>query len=96
MNLRNTARGRDCSVRLPHVCNFNVDTTVLAHYRLAGLSGTGMKSPDVLAAFACSICHDAIDRRGHMDLDRDFVRLAHAEGVMRTQAIWLREGAIKV
>jgi len=41
-------------VRIPEVCNHNSETTVLAHYRLAGVSGIGMKSPDILGAWACS------------------------------------------
>ena len=91
MNLRKAARGRECQVRLVGVCNGDPATTVLAHYRLMGLSGIGIKSPDIFGAFSCSSCHDAIDRRTHMELDRDAVRLAHAEGVFRTQAILIAE-----
>lgn len=94
MNLRQLARGRECQVRLPGICNGDPSTTVLAHYRMAGVSGIGMKSPDVLGAWACSACHDAIDRRAHMDLDRDYVRLAHLEGMARTQYALIREGVL--
>lgn len=94
MNLRKAAKGRECQVRLEGVCNGDPATVVLAHYRLAGVSGMGMKSPDLIGAWACSACHDAIDRRAHTDLERDYVRLAHAEGVFRTQAILLREGVL--
>ena len=85
--LRNAARGRGCMVRLPEVCNHNSETVILAHYRMAGLSGVGMKPDDALGAWSCSSCHDAIDRRSHMELERDYVRLAHLEGVMRTLAV---------
>lgn len=95
-DLRKLARGRECMVRLPDVCNGNPETTVLAHFRMAGISGMGIKSPDVFAAFACSACHDAIDRRSHMDLDREYVRLAHLEGVVRTQAELLKMGVLQV
>ncbi len=94
MNLRKLARGRECQVRLPGICNGDPLTTVLAHYRLIGLSGMGLKNDDRCASWACSCCHDAIDRRAHMDLERDYVRLAHAEGVFRTQAILIREGKL--
>jgi hypothetical protein len=50
MNLRKAARGRQCQVRLAGVCNHDESTVVLAHYRLAGLSGMGMKSPDPIGA----------------------------------------------
>lgn len=86
MNLRKAARGRGCMVRLPSICNHNSETTVLAHVRLAGVSGMGIKADDLLGAWACSACHDAIDRRSHADLDRDAVRLAHLEGMVRTIA----------
>jgi hypothetical protein len=94
MKLRKEAKGRGCMVRIPEVCNHNSETVVLAHYRLAGVSGIGMKSPDVLGAWACSACHDAIDRRAHTDLDRDYVRLLHLEGMARTLAQLNREGLI--
>jgi hypothetical protein len=94
MNLRKEAKGRGCMVRIPGVCNHNSETTVLAHYRLAGVSGIGMKSPDILGAWACSSCHDAIDRRSHTDLERDYVRLAHFEGMARTIMQLHKEGLI--
>ena len=92
MKLRKAARGRECMVRLPGVCNHNPETTVLAHVRLAGVSGMGLKADDLLGAWACSSCHDAIDRRSHTDLDRDYVRLAHLEGMVRTIAQLRKEG----
>lgn len=84
MNLRDLARGQPCMVRLPNVCNGNPETTVLAHYRLAGTCGAGTKPDDEQGAWACSACHDECDRRTRK-LETDFVRLAHAEGVLRTQ-----------
>ncbi len=71
-------------MRLPGICNHNSETVVLAHVRLPGVSGMGIKAHDLLGAWACSACHDAIDRRAHTDLDRDYVRLAHLEGMVRT------------
>jgi len=91
--LRREARGRECQIRLP-VCNGNPDTVVLAHVRLVGISGLGLKSPDLFGAWACADCHDSVDRRRHTSLDRDFVRLAHLEGMMRTQYILLQEGKL--
>lgn len=38
-DLRKAARGRECQVRIPGVCNGNSETSVLAHIRLAGLCG---------------------------------------------------------
>jgi hypothetical protein len=95
VNLRKEAKGRDCMVRLPNICNHNSETVVLCHVRLVGVSGMGMKAPsDLIGAWACSSCHDAIDRRSHTDLDRDYVRLAHLEGMVRTIAQLRKEEII--
>lgn len=89
------ARGEQCYIRLPGICG-NPETVVFAHIRMIGVSGAGLKSPDVLGCPACQHCHDAADRRAHMDLDRDYVRLAHLEGVMRWQYRLIRDGVIRL
>jgi hypothetical protein len=91
-NLRELARGRQCQVRIPGVCNHDPATTVLAH--LPG-GGMGRKQPDLLAAWACSACHDAIDGRGKAIWDRDWLRTCHLDGVIRTQQILIEEGVIR-
>ena len=69
-------------------CNGNRDTTVLAHYRLSGYAGMGLKPDDDFAfgAWACSSCHDIVDGRVKSEHAREIIRLAHAEGCLRTQA----------
>jgi hypothetical protein len=83
MNLRDFARDKPCMVRLPGICNGDPATTVLAHYRLAGNCGTGLKPPDINGAWCCGNCHDECDRRTRK-MPTDAVRIAHAEGVIRT------------
>ena len=52
-NLRKEAKGRECQVRISGVCNGNSETVVGAHYRMAGLCGTGCKPSDLFIAWAC-------------------------------------------
>lgn len=92
-NLRKLAQGKPCMVRLPG-CDGGGETTTLAHYRLLSFSGGGMKPPDLCGAWACNSCHDHVDRRNR-ELEYDFVRLAHAEGCLRTVAKLLEMEAIK-
>lgn len=93
--LRNMARGQPCQVRLPG-CNGGGDYTVLAHYRIAGYNGVGMKPPDILGAWACSKCHDLADFRAFLpNYTRAEIRLAHCEGVLRTVAELQKLGAVK-
>ena len=94
IDLRKEARGRDCQVRLPGICNFNPETTVLAHYRMAGLNGAGIKPDDIFGAWCCVACHDACDFRVKTNYTREELRLALAEGVFRTQQILRMEGKL--
>lgn len=94
-NLRKEAQGRECQVRLPGICNGNSETVVLAHYRMAGLCGVGMKPNDLFGAWACSACHDEIDRRTRRT-EAGEAHMAHLEGVIRTQAALIAEGKLKL
>ena len=89
--LTKSARGRMCEVRIPGICNHNPETTVLAHLNGGGM---GRKQPDLLGTFACSACHDEIDRRTR-HTEAATARLHHLEGIVRTQLIWLSEGLIR-
>lgn len=91
--LRNSAKWKLCTVRLPGVCNNNHETTVLAHLNGGGM---GLKKNDLFGAFACSACHDEIDGRTHVFDDREYVELAHRQGVERTQLEWLSSGLILI
>ncbi len=91
------ARGRDCLVRIPGVCNGNPETTVLAHYRMAGTNGMGCKPNDLQGAWACSDCHDCCDfRRWGHEFTADQIRAYHADGCFRTIDILVREGIVKL
>jgi hypothetical protein len=94
--LTQSARNQPCTIRIPGVCCFDPATTVPCHYRLAGLSGIGLKSSDLFFADGCVNCHDAVDRRRFKDLDRDYVRFLHMEGVLRTQYRMLQQGLIEI
>ena len=91
-NLRKEARGRECQVRSP-VCSFMPEETVLAHVRMVGISGMGIKAPDLLGAWACAACHTLCDtgRYGDVEMERDDRELLLLRGVMRTQARLIHE-----
>ncbi|MCF6442043.1 DUF1364 domain-containing protein [Pseudoalteromonas luteoviolacea] len=91
--LRNSAKGQECQVRIPGVCNGNPETVVLAHVGKG--SGMGQKCDDIHATFCCSACHDEIDRRTRKH-SLDFVEQCAYEGMVRTQCIWLEQDLIKV
>jgi hypothetical protein len=77
-----SARGEDCTVRLPGICNFNPETVVFAH--LNGVRfGHGVGKKTKWGAYACSACHDEIDRRTR-NLEADYVKLALYEATIET------------
>lgn len=76
-------------MRLPGVCNFNPETTVLAHVRRGGVAGVGQKPPYLAGIHCCSACHDAMDgRAGAMNIPSDTDVL---EGLCRTLAVVSKE-----
>ncbi len=89
-NLRRHARNKPCQVRLVAICSGNAAETVLAHVRLAGVSGAGMKSPDLLGAWACSRCHEVTEREKRDDK----IMRAYYEGVIRTQNMLIEAGLV--
>lgn len=90
--LRQSARGQDCQIRMPGICNGNPETVVLAHL---GGGGMGIKQPDLLGAYACSACHDEADRRTRK-VPYEKSLLWHLEGIIRTQKIMLANGLIEI
>lgn len=90
---RKAAKGRECTIRVPGICERTNETVVLCHYRLAGTSGMGEKPHDSQAAFGCHACHDAVDGRRTTIYSKTELRLMHCEGILRTQAIICAEAA---
>lgn len=81
--LRALAEGQDCTLRLAGVCNYDTETTVLAHLPDES-NGMGRKPDDISACFACSSCHDYIDGRVKANrIDPDFADSQHDLMLMR-------------
>lgn len=88
-----SARGEDCQIRLPGICNHDPETTVWAHASgSAAGKGIGMKAPDILGAYACYACHMAVD--GQTKVPRHEVRLAFWEGHARSVIKLIEKGLI--
>ena len=86
------ARGKDCQIRLPGICNFNPETTVPCHLRQTGLTGLGYIAESIFVAWGCSACHAHVDSHpGDIEVQNDFMR-----GIFRTQQRLLDDGVILV
>lgn len=93
--LKDSAKGKDCTLRLIGTCNGNSETTVLCH--VGRRRGTAIKSGDNMAIYACSSCHDAIDGRvsynslANPNLHEDILR-----AIEETQEQFIDEGLMVI
>jgi len=86
-----SARGKLCQIRIPGVCNHDPKTTVLAHLPGAGMA---LKHLSIHGSYSCSACHDVVDFRVAYGWTNEQIKLAHHEGVIRTQIIMVDEGIL--
>jgi len=88
-----SARGEECQIRLPGICNFNPETTVFCHF---GGAGMGRKHYDIHGAYGCSSCHDAVDGRFKLGkaLPCHEVKLWFYDAMVRTQIMLMEKGLI--
>jgi len=91
--IRESARGEECEARIPGICNFNPETTVLAHMNGAGM---GMKASDHEAGYCCSDCHDAIDGRTITVFTCDEITIMFYECIFRTQKKLIEKGLMVI
>ncbi len=92
-----SARGQECQVRYPGICNGNPETTVWAHANgYAAGKGKGLKGADILGAYCCSACHDAYDGRTNGSPGQGvMLAIGFWEGHARSVVMLLKAGLIK-
>jgi hypothetical protein len=93
--ITDSARGRNCEIRVPGICCGDPEKTVPCHVRLIGISGAGLKAPDIFIAYGCTPCHDYVDSRTQGVDTYSERRAMLLEGMVRTQAILLSKGLIR-
>lgn len=96
--IRRAARGQDCTIELPGICNHNPETVVLCHSnQLKDGKGMGLKAPDERACFGCSACHDVLDGRRPRPAWMTYEMLlgAFERAVMRTHEKLKQMGILK-
>ena len=95
-NIRRGAKDEPCTVNVIGVCNFNNETTVLAHIQLPGCGIMGGKVNDLSGCYACSDCHDFIDRRNGMDKhpEQEYRLSYMLRGVINTKIRQVEQGLL--
>lgn len=90
--LRQSAKGQECTFRIPGVCNHDSSTTVLCHIRDDD-KGLGNKANDWSGAFGCSECHEAIDQHRLEIVSEAWYCL---KALQRTWKFWRDAGLIVI
>ena len=90
-----SAKGEACTVRLPGVCCHDRETTVFAH--ISGIRyGHGWAHKTGFGAYACCNCHDVLDGKVKHNFTKEYLKLAHLEGVIETLIKLEQKGLINV
>ena len=77
------------------MCSFDPEKVVLCHIRQLGISGMGIKAPDILGYWACGPCHDVLDGRTPMMMDPMLLKVYESKAVYETINTLVKEGKIK-
>jgi uncharacterized CHY-type Zn-finger protein len=89
-NIRKSARGEACTIRLEGCYGgANNETVVFAH--LSG-GAMGAKCLDIHGAYSCHSCHDILDGRKPSKYSKEELLLTHLLGMKRTQEILVSKG----
>lgn len=93
--IRKSARGQECTLRFPGICNRNPDTTAWCHSnRLEDGKGMGIKARDEEGCYGCSDCHAWLDggyaasgaSRESVDERFDAAR-AESQGILKSKGL---------
>jgi len=91
--IRDSARGEQCTLKICGICNGDPTTTVLAHLPDES-HGMAKKSDDISACYACAACHDAADGRKQAEWQADDIYefLNHSDWYFRRAMVrtWRR------
>lgn len=95
-DIRESARGEECLVRLPGICRGGTEHTIWSHAPLgAAGKGRGIKALDVCGCYACTACDAALDQAQRpAGMTREQVLLDWFMGHMRSLVILAQKGLL--
>lgn len=65
--IRQSAKGEECTVRIPGVCTFDPDKTIWSHAPLgAAGKGKSIKALDLCGAYCCTACDAVLDMQASL------------------------------
>ena len=92
-----SARGQECTIMIPSVCNYNPETVVWCHSNDQHYGkGLGLKAHDEFGAYGCSSCHAVYDRQATRPngLSKEDIDTFFLQGMEKSREILLDHGLI--
>lgn len=96
--IRQSARGEECTMRIPGVCNRDPETTVWCHENsFAAGKGMGIKARCEHGAYGCAACHAVLDGQAPRPpgLTKEDVDVYFARGKVVSRQILERKGLLE-
>lgn len=94
--LRDSAKGRACTIRLYPYCTGGGPDSVLCHVQFRG-GIMGGKETDLSSAIGCDACHSIIDGRVPVkDIPELEIVRCVVRGMIETQEYWWRSGLLSI
>lgn len=90
--LTNASKGKDCTMQVANVCNYDIETTISAHVNVDG-GKWGGKTDDISVVDCCSDCHTWLDQHKGTELDQLFYT---RRALIRTLKRRMNEGFIAI
>lgn len=94
--IRDFAKGKPCTLRIPGVCKGRQYTTVACHVN-SNYKGVANKSPDMFTVIGCAHCHRFIDedfwKHDYTKEQRDAELL---RALMESQMEYVKAGLIEI
>lgn len=96
--IRQSARGEECTLLIPGVCNHNSETVVWAHSnKYEHGKGLGLKADDKYGCYACSSCHAVLDGQAPRPngIGKPDVEYLFVQAMYKSRAILRDKGLLK-
>jgi hypothetical protein len=91
-----SARGKQCQLRLEGCLSPNTETTVFAHLNGAGMAMKQRINNFDFGFYSCANCHDLYDGRISLapPIEKEWLELQVLRAVIKTQMIMAKNGVI--
>jgi hypothetical protein len=96
--IRDSARGEECTVNIPGVCNYDPQTVVWAHSNQSTHGkGMGLKAHDEFGCYACAACHAWLDHGWASDknISQEYIEKIFHSAMIRSRNILIRKKLLK-